>query len=188
MQNNTPIILILLSIGLFYTFTDGQYQEVKKLNALANEYRGALQSVAETEALRDSLVLEYRSIPQVELDRINKILPDSVDNVQLALDLDSMAARYGISIKDIQATTAASGDTNLLVLPEFDKPYDKVTVSFSFIASHENFMSFLSDLEKSLRIMDIKSVSFQSNETDLYQYNVSVETYWLKKWFDMLVR
>lgn len=178
--NNTSVVLLLLSIGLFYTFTNAQYQDVKNLSTLMGEYKDALQKVSDIVELRDVLLADYGTIPKTEIDRTNKILPDNVDTVRLALDLDGMASRYGISIKNIQATTETNQDAGLIVLPEYADPYDKAIVSFSFVANYENFMLLLADVERNLRIMDVKKILFQANDSGLYEYQVSVETYWLK--------
>jgi Tfp pilus assembly protein PilO len=180
MKNNTAIILLLLSVGLFYTFTNGQYQDVKKLHALSSEYKGILRNIAAIVELRDRLQVTYATLPVAEIERVSKVLPDNIDTVRLALDLDSMASRYGISIDSIKVEVGAAGGTDLVVLPEYAEVYDKATVSFSFVSNYGNFMRLLADVEKSLRIMDIKSVSFESNESGLYEYEISVETYWLK--------
>jgi len=91
-----------------------------------------------------------------------------------------VASRYGISIKSIKTTTGSSRDTSRIVLPENESKYDSATISFSFISSYDNFKRLMADVEKSLRIMDVKSVSFQVGESGFYDYQVSVETYWLK--------
>ena len=82
------------------------YEEVKELQTLANEYRGVLKNVSNIIDLRDRLLVAYQSLPQTEINRINKVLPDNINTVRLALDLDSMASRFGVSIKNIQVTTA----------------------------------------------------------------------------------
>lgn len=179
-KSTTAVILLLLSIGLFYAFTNGQYREVRELRAVAAEYQNVLQNASAIVALRDRLLVSYEALPKAEVDRIDKVLPDDIGTVRLALDLDDMASRYGISIKNIKATTEASEDAGLVVLPAYASIYGKATVSFSFISSYENFKRLLADLEKNLRIMDIKSVSFQAGEANLSDYQISVETYWLK--------
>src|SRR3990167_4614487 len=88
MKHNTAIVLLLLSLGLFYTFTNSQYREVKELSALANEYQSVLKNISQIVELRDSLLATYATIPVVEIDRMNKVLPDNIDTVRLALDLD----------------------------------------------------------------------------------------------------
>ena len=181
MKNNTAIILLLLSVGLFYAFTNSQYQEVKKLYALSSEYQNVLQNASRIAELRDQLLITYEALPAAEIERINKVLPDSIDTVRLALDLDVLASRYGISIKDIQtATKAGAADASLIVLSEHAGAYEKATISFSFVSNYRNFMLMLADIQKSLRIMDVKSISFQTSESSLYNHQISVDTYWLK--------
>lgn len=180
MINNTTIVLLLLSVGLFYTFTNVQYQKVKKLYTLAGEYQSALDRVSDIVELRDTLLADYGTIAPTEIERIDKVLPDNIDNVRLALDLDGMAARHGISIQNVQTATDSGESTDLVVLPEYEGAYDRVIVSFGFVSNYSNFVDLLLDLEKSLRIMDIESVAFQTGESNFYDFRVAVETYWLK--------
>ena len=181
MKDTSAIALLLLSVGLFYTFTNAEYKEVKELQALANEYEDVLDEAEDIMKLRDKLLDTYSTISKSEIDRLNKVLPDNIDTVQMALDLDGIASRYGISIKSIKTTTDASIiDPTLTVLPEYAAPYDRANVSFSFVSDYDNFKLMLNDLEKSLRIMDLKAVSFRALESSLYEYSISVDTYWLK--------
>ena len=180
MKNNTAIILLLLSVGLFYTFTDGQYQDVKKLSILSSEYRDVLQNVSAIVELRDRLLITYETFPRAEIERINEVLPDNIDTVRLALDLDGMASRHGISIESVQTEVGSGKEANLIALPASGRVYEKATVSLSFVSNYQNFMRLLTDIERSLRIMNIKSISFQTSESGLYDYTISVETYWLK--------
>jgi len=119
MKTNTSIILLLLSVGLFYTFTNVQYQEVQRLSVLAGEYKKVLQNVAAISELRDRLRVTYETLPVAEIERINKMLPDNINTVRLALDLDSMASRYGISIDSIKVEVGTAEDASLAVLSEY---------------------------------------------------------------------
>jgi len=179
MKSHTAIILFLLSVGLFYTFTNVQYQKVKELRILAGEYQDVLKNASAIVDLRDNLLVTYTALPVAEIDRVNKALPDNIDIIRLALDLDGMASRYGISIKNIQVAMARA-NADFMVLPEYAGVYDKAAVSFSFVSNYDDFKRLLTDIEKSLRIMDVKSASFQVAELSLYEYQISADTYWLK--------
>ena len=109
------------------------------------------------------------------------MLPDNVDTVRLALELDSIASRYGVAIRDVRVGDEAGQNADGPILPENSLPYQKVIVSFQFTSNYENAKRFLSDMEKNLRIMEIKSLSFKSDDSGLYTYNVAIETYWLKE-------
>ena len=115
-------------------------------------------------------------------ERLNKVLPDNVDTMQLALDLDGVVSRYGVSLKSVRTTTDPSvSDPSLIVLPEYENPYGKATLFFSFVSSYENFKNVIREVEKNLRLMDIKIISFQANpEATLYEFQVTADIYWLK--------
>ena len=179
-MKKSSIILILLAIGLLYTFTRSEWERVKSLSRESSEYKNVLANIERIAEIRDKLLVNYEAIPTAEIDRLSKVLPDNIDSVRLALDLDTIASRYGTTLKNVKVKMGGADNSTLPVLPQYSLPYEKVTVSFSFISNHGNFMKILSDLEKSLRIMDIKSVAFEAEDTGLYEHNLMVETYWLK--------
>lgn len=179
MKNPSNFILILIAVALFYTFTSPELDKVKALSATASDYKSVIDNVARMAETRDALLVSYQSIPKIEVDRLGKVLPDSIDTVRLALDLDTLAGRYGIVLKDVKVDLRGDPNAALAVMPS-EKPYQKALVSFSFVSNFENFRRMLGDLEKNLRIMDVKSVSFQTSESGFYEHQMTVETYWLK--------
>ncbi|MEK7148034.1 MAG: hypothetical protein AAB758_01930, partial [Patescibacteria group bacterium] len=117
MSRSTSLALILITIGLFYTFISPQYSEMNKRRALLNEYDNVIQNVTAIAETRDKLLVSYNSIPKNEIDRLSKILPDKIDTVRLAIDLDSIASRYAIAIKNVQVGNTNDKDSNSLLLP-----------------------------------------------------------------------
>ncbi len=180
MKNPTNIVIVLLSVGIFYTFTSPVYDEVKALRVSAGEYRNVIDNISRIAETRDALLVNYESIPSVEIDRLSKVLPDNIDAVRLALDLDTIAGRYGVAVKDVQVETKPDQNSATISLPNGSAGYQSATVSFSFVSNYQNFIRFLGDLEKSLRIMDVKSVTFKTNDAGLYEHRVTVSTYWLQ--------
>ncbi len=180
MKNPTNLILVFLAIGLFYTFTSPIYQDTKALRVSSYEYRSVIENVSRIAETRDALLLSYESISPLEKERLLKVLPDNIDAVRLALDLDTIAGRYGVAIKDVQVETKPDQNLSLAVLPGQAQVYQNATVTFSFISSYENFTKLLGDLERSLRIMDVKSVNFRTADSGLYEHRVTVITYWLR--------
>ncbi len=182
MSNNTAIVFILLSIGLYYTFTSVQYQEVKDLRVEAAEYKNVLDNAEQILNLRDALQSNYASIPRAEIERLHKALPDNVDTTQLALDLDGITSRYGVSLKNVLITSPQDYiDPSLIVLPENQPPYGKSSVTFAFVSSYENFRNIIVDVEKGLRLLDIREISFTANtDVTLYEFRITADIYWLK--------
>ncbi len=180
MSRITAIILVLLSLGIYYTFTSPQLGNVAALSAQAGEYRNALENASRISSTRDQLASDAETIPSAERERLMKALPNGVDSVGLARELDGIASRYGIIIQSVAIDNTVGDDLKLITLPEGERPYERTAVSFSFISNYLNFVKFLSDLEKSLRIMDVRSSSFTISENGLYEHKITVDTYWLK--------
>lgn len=155
------------------------YKSVKAVNETAAAYRDALSNIDEINASRDRLLVNYNSISKAEIERLAKILPSNVDTVRLALDLDSIAGRYGVTIKDVAIDSTSSRAASQVVLPGHSRPYEKTPVAVSFISDYQNFKKFMQDLEKSLRIMDVREINFQVSDTGLYEHSVLIDTYWV---------
>lgn len=182
MKSSTAFILILISAGLFYTFIMPEYDKIQALRAEAAQYKDVLGNVSDLSQKRDQLLLKYNAIPQSDIDNLEKILPDNVNVVELALDLDSIAGKYGISIKDVKTVDDAQANTTAVKTPPTG-PYQKVDIDLSFITSYSNFRKFERDLEQSLRLIDVKSATFDVSDSGLNsgleEYQMEIETYWL---------
>ncbi len=182
MRSLMPILLISVSLALFYVFIDPRLEAVRDLVEEENQYQEAIAKAEELMVVRDQLLSQYNSIPDGDLDRLERIVPDSVNFVKLVADIDSVAGRYGIAprgieVKEVLDESLGIGDTASLT------PYLSSTITFSFVSSYENLVNFLTDLEKSLQMIDIKSITFstEGEDSDLHNFNVSFDTYWLRQ-------
>ena len=172
-----PIILIGLTFGLFYLVIDPQYQEAQVLRVEQQSYDQALTNSLKIQGLRDKLMNSYNTFSPADVTRLERLLPDTVDNVRLVLDINNIAGRYGLIIKNVRLANLTK-DPNQLG-PE-NKEYGTLVLQFSVNASYANFTAFMRDLEDSLRVVDISSISFKTGDTQQVDYDVSVQTYWLK--------
>lgn len=175
-----PIFLLAAAISIFYFFTDPTYQEIKTLKLEGKSYADALDNSKKLQAVRDQLLAKYNAIPQTQIDRLERMVPNNVDNVRLVLEIDRIAAKYGMSIKNIKLSKENTSKEKNLIGKD-NKTYGTLSLEFSVDGPYQNFISFISDLEKNLRIVDIDSVSFSSaNSSDVIQFGVKIKTYWLK--------
>jgi Tfp pilus assembly protein PilO len=54
-------------------------------------------------------------------------------------------------------------------------------VSFKVDSDYETFVSFLQDVEKSLRIVDVTDLTFTApDKSTNYDFGITIKTYWLK--------
>lgn len=175
----TPILLILISLGLFFWQINPQYKKVSELRAQSAQYDDALRVADELQKLQDELAQKYDSFSRPDLARLETFLPDHLDTVRMILDINGIASRYGIVPRNMTtneppATTVAS-----------QKPYGTAGLSFEFTAPYLDVVDFMKDLERSLRLIDVKSVEITPNDKEGagvgYDVKISVNTYWLIK-------
>lgn len=191
----TPIILIVLGITMFFMVAKPAYDEISLLKQETSSYDQALSNSKALESERDKLTQKYNSIGGENLDRLAKMLPQSVDNIRLILEIEKIASPYGMALRDVKYDTMAdTADTAIVgVAPALPggpslgarKEFGVWDLAFSVEGSYANFMSFLHDLENNLRIVDISSIEFTSNIgnnpfASTYKFNFKIKTYWLK--------
>ncbi len=179
MKKLIPIILIIVSVGLFVFFTNKEYQTIKVLQGEIESYDKALGKSNEVLKKRAELQAKYAQFARSDLDSLKKLLPDNVDNVQLILDINGITRKHNTTISKIKVNDEGAADKNAPIGPD-TKPYSSMLVSFKTKATHEDFMAFIKDLEQGLRLVDITSLSFKADPKGQNEYSVTIRTYWLK--------
>lgn len=203
-----PVILIAISIAVFFLFTNPIYNEISVLPAQIASYDEALNNSKALENERDKLTAKLNVINPDNLIKLSKLLPENVDNIRLILEIEKIATPYGMVLKDVKynttdttasdkaapaapaapATTAEVQGGGALI--PLSQDYGIFDLEFSVTAPYNNFINFTKDLESNLRIVDIVSITFSSDTntnsksapsaSDPYKYDYKIRTYWLK--------
>jgi len=203
----TPIILIGIAIAGFFMFTSPLYKNISDLRAQVASYNEALDNSKALEAERDKLTQKYNTFDLENLSKLEKLLPDNVNNIRLILEIENMAKPYGMALKDVKydtvskkdvatATAGATGNAEPVAnviqggtaTQSSPKNYGIWDLEFSTQGTYNNFINFIKDLEKNLRIVDISSIEFSSSVgtglnpslSEAYKYSFKIKTYWLK--------
>ena len=190
-----PAIFIGISIALFFGFTDPIYGEISSLRKTSDSYNQALDNSKALQAERDKLTAKYNTINPDDIAKLEKLMPDSVDNIRLILEIEKIAAPYGMVLKDIKYDSSsgagssqptAKSSSTTAAAPKTS--YGVWNLQFSTQGTYSNFVSFLKNLESNLRIVDVSSIDFSSKDLpglnpklpQAYNYTVAIKTYWLK--------
>lgn len=189
----TSFILVGLSIAVFMLFTNDIYSDIQDKKAEQASYEEASVNSRSLEEERDKLTTKYSGISVENLDRIKKFLPDSVDNIRLILELEQIALPYNMVLKDVQYSVApveTEGEATITSGQGTagNNKYGAWDLGFSVTGTYTNFLNFMRDLEKNLRIVDISSIQFSSTSatiggaatSEVYRYTFNIKTYWLK--------
>lgn len=179
-RNIISIFLIIVALGLTFTFTKGQYDDASKVQSQNNQYRTAIDNSLKLIESRDRVLATYNSIDDKDKENLRKMLPDNVDNVRLIIDVSDVIEKHNTTVKSIKASAEDSKST--VRKPGDNSRYSTVNLNFSVSTTYENFVSILKSLETSLRVIDISRISFSSSDMNsVYDFNVDLKTYWLKQ-------
>ncbi len=184
------LIALVIAGAIFFWYTKPTYDSTQALKDESAQYDAALAKAAELQALKQTLLQRYNSFNPTDLDRIQKLLPDHVDNIALILDLDNLAAKYQMPIENVDVSTPASSEssqTGIATIGASGQKYDSVTIRFSTHGTYDKFLIFMHDLEQALRVVDLVELDLgqDTGGKDLpgqqsYSYSLTLRTYWLK--------
>lgn len=191
-----PIVLLILAVGIYFTFTKGRMDNINEIKTVNAGYEQALENVEKLIKVRDSVLKTYNSIDSNDRKRLDKIIPNNIDNVRLIIDVKGIGQQLGLPLRNVKtsatnssvssgsgasATTVVNGKLVSTGSATDSDSYQTVTLSFEVSASYNQFLELLKAIESSLRILDITKISVTTNDTNIYDYKVEVKTYWLKQ-------
>ncbi len=175
-----PLGYLILSLSIGYVFVYSPWAEVSDLNDKKSEYSGFIDTVSQIETKKNELQTQFNQISEEDKRDINTVLPTSLDYVKFVSEIDNVAKKYGIIIDKINLAQVDSSVGDSVANAGPSKPYRSSILGFSFGSDYKKAMAFIDELEKSMRILDIRSMKIEENKDFGYLYNVQFETYWLK--------
>lgn len=175
----TPIFIVGLALVSFFYFTTPVLKEIDTLKARRLELATALENANKLKGRQEELLNLQNAMDPNDLNNLKQFLPNNIDNVRLIIDINNIAKKRGLIVKSPTVANDA-GKSGGAETSKSDTTQNSVVFSFSVSASYEILKLFLADLAHSLRMVDIESVSFSGNDKNLYDYKISLRTYWLK--------
>ena len=180
-------------------FINPLYEEISSLRTERGSYDEALTNSKELEKERERLTQKYNTVSMENLERLTKLLPQNVDNIRLILEIEQIATPYGMTLRDVRYNAETPEGTGGQALNagiqggyvQGGSPdYGVWDLQFVTRGTYDNFVSFIKDLERNLRIVDISAVEFSSEtaasvssdpiSSQQYEYRFSIRTYWLR--------
>lgn len=175
-----PIIFLLLSVSLALSYIDPTYTEILKALERERELAGYIADAQTAQTKLDNLKEQYAAFPAGADDALHVLIPDSIDPTRLIVDMDAVIGKLGLTMKSPGVAVESGVDESSLTTYRVD---------FSVNASYPVFRTFLHDLEASLALRDMGSITFHtagvgSNEFNgpsaLHDYSLSITTYSLQ--------
>lgn len=192
----TSVLGIAVAGLVFFYYTRPAYDKVHALQAQIGQYDQALDKSAELQKLKDTLLSRYNAIDQDSKLRLHKMVPDHVDNIRLILDIDSLAGRFGMALQNVIISTPSGEGADQTVIGAISagkQKYDSLTLKFAVRSTYANFVRFMEQLESSLRIVEVVSLSVTpegiagasaqsggASAGPAYKYDITIRTFWLR--------
>lgn len=179
MKSLMSIFIIAVCIGTYFVYIKPLSVEVKALNVKKAEYADVLSRVKEIKEKRDAILLDYDSISPDDIDRLNKIIPETVDPTTLANDISNLGSKYGISVKDFKVNEPSGGQREGVV-GDIGQVYKTTSVSVALTGGYSQFLEFLSEVESGLSLFDIIKLNVKPGAQSGNQANQSNYTFTLE--------
>ncbi len=205
-KNIIATILIIVGIGLYFTVAKPIFDETKSVKEVNDKLQEALTGMDEVIRIRDDINKKYNSIGEENKAKLDKMIPDSVDNIRLVIDLNNLARQKNLMLENLRVavpsgsgkqTNARTPVTSVGTTPvnmtgavglsgpnEFnvaEPTLDKITFSFGVKATFDQFVGLLQAMQANLRITDLTSLSMTANDQGVYEFDLQFQTYWLKQ-------
>ena len=174
-----PFVIFATAVAIFFIAADPLYTSTKELKVRITALEKAIVESQETLKLRETLFQKFNAITPEDLKRLGKMLPPSIDNVRLILQVSQLAAEHSLALKkvDVLVPLAITNESNV-----DETLYNSIGLKFGLTGKYESMRDFLSALEKSLRITDVVLLGFHVDPVQqLTDFDVAVRIYWLKK-------
>lgn len=200
-----PIFILLASVGVFFGFTKNEYQSVQDRKAEVAEYDKAVENSTTLLKKREELLELKNKFQKEDINRLNILMPDDVNSTKLILEIEHLATSiHNLAFEDPKydpnkkIATAGTKDAGAPAIAdgavakdakqpvtkmqelENQRDYGSFELEFTLIGTYSDFIDFLGDLEKSLRIVDIQQLQIVPKEGNNLKYILKVQTYWLK--------
>ncbi|MDX1440628.1 MAG: type 4a pilus biogenesis protein PilO [Rubricoccaceae bacterium] len=166
--------VIALALFSFWPFVVGRYQEVGAMRAGLAE-REAL--VDRRQSALENIAAEYEQLQSrltgTDRDKFENIVPSGVDAATIVSSIDSIAAGTGMQLVEVSVSENRT---------ERGARTQSVAITMELEGRYESFTSFLAQLERNVRLMDVQSleVGVTQQSSTILTYSVNANAYFIR--------
>lgn len=143
-------------------------QEITRLQALSEE----LTALAEE---RDRLLAAYNAIPEADLANLRLMIPASPETARTLVDFEAFARQSNVVLERVDFLNPASASA---LAPAEVREANAIPIAIAVRGRYEGFHSFLSSLERNLRLIDVTNISFSGGEAQTLPVSLQGKVYY----------
>jgi Tfp pilus assembly protein PilO len=177
-----PILCILISVVLVIVVVNPSLDKLRLVKQQLIELKESERQVEKLIADYDQLRDKYQAVTDQDRQVLEKVLPSNINNVRLILELERIAELRGLGFKDVDVVLKKDQNQQAQIVNTDQQQLRKVQASITLVGDYGSFVQYLSDLEKSLRLITMKTIDFQAQRIEKkqtqFEYKIVLETYW----------
>jgi Tfp pilus assembly protein PilO len=189
-KRNISLILVIVFFGaamiVFFTLSWPNLTKVFDLNSVLNESKKEYENQNQSLQLAKSIIEQYKNLNDVN-QAVSLTMPKTDEIYNIIVQLNKIAESSGMSIEGLSLKEVINNneldDSNNR--QNLVKPYRTISINTSLNGSYESFKTWLELVETNIRLMDVKSVSFEgvnlsSNKSinNFFNFNVNLDIYY----------
>ena len=185
-----PTILLFFSISLYVSYIGPGFDEIGDLNKdieMASSTLAIQKERIETELAE--LKSHIDSIDIKDKEKLDRLVPrqDDFNEAGFINDMNNIAIKHSLVIDGVSfsnqssliGNTDSTGDTDNTA-GNRTGDYGTFKMNFGVESTYKEFILFMKDIERNEQLIDVDVTSFSTADTGVYNYSVSLSTYWLK--------
>jgi Tfp pilus assembly protein PilO len=189
-KRNISLILVIVFFGaamiVFFTLSWPNLTKVFDLNSVLNESKKEYENQNQSLQLAKSIIEQYKNLNDVN-QAVSLTMPKTDEIYNIIVQLNKIAESSGMSIEGLSLKEVINNneldDSNNR--QNLVKPYRTISINTSLNGSYESFKTWLELVETNIRLMDVKSVSFEGVNlssdkpiNNFFNFNVNLDIYY----------
>ena len=189
----TPIIFIVIAIGLFFSYLRPAYDVLQAFQTQKDELDKTITESEDLLRMHNDILTKYENIDPTDHAKLKKILPDSIDVVRLIMDIDALSTKHNLTIDSFEVPQIRDIEQNARnrntrrTAEEENNPVASAVLTIECVGEYQDFKAFLLDIEHSLSLLDVVGLEVKVPNIlrvdvtdDRPEYKLDLQAYWLK--------
>lgn len=173
------VIFISAAVGVFWGWTMPILDQTQSLKKDIADLQGVMSRFYDLRQIKNDLTTTYNSISSKDYAQLNQIAPKSVKEGDLIVEFERLALVNGMVLKRVDIKPTPKEEKSIKLATKDSA--EGISINLAMDGSYESLKSFLRQVEDSLRVIDVKTLSFSAGDKNFYEFNIMAEAYFQKR-------
>lgn len=177
------ILELLVAFGLYFWYVQPTYTgNIQALHTKIASEQVVVKTMQRYSQEETRLEEKQKSISSSDISRLSKMVPTTNGIAHFLLNINMLAIRSGFVLNKFNVKDQSNNPQQNITNKKGDL-YKTFVLNVSGNGTYDSFRQFLNGLERSLRIIDITSLSIDANtsgtgqNTSSYNYSLTLQIY-----------